>query len=106
MKEEASIKIKNWINGRSCDDGVTSWFDKHNPHSEELLCEVANSPAAVVGVAVNQAQLAFFEVGETLGKDYTIKGKYQVDKDLNKTKKKWIPDNMLPKMWKDREVLK
>lgn len=61
MKEEASIKIKNWINGRSCDDGVTSWFDKHNPHSEELLCEVANSPAAVVGVAVNQAQLAFFE---------------------------------------------
>lgn len=50
------------------------------------------------------AQLAFFEVGETLGKDYTIKGKYQVDKDLKKTKKKWVPDNMLPKMWKDREV--
>ena len=50
------------------------------------------------------AQLAFFEVGETLGKDYSVEGKYQVDNDLNKLKKRWTPDEMLPKMWKDREV--
>jgi len=50
------------------------------------------------------AQVAFFEVASILDKDYTTKGKYQVGFDLKKIKKSWRPDDMLPKMWQDREV--
>lgn len=50
------------------------------------------------------AQLAFFEVGVTLGGDYSLKGKYQSTTDLEELRRGWKPDDMLPKMWKDREV--
>jgi dCTP deaminase len=50
------------------------------------------------------AQIVFFEVGEILSKDYVNEGKYQTDTDIEKLKKQWVPESMLPKMWKDREV--
>lgn len=50
------------------------------------------------------AQIAFFEVDPILNKDYTGNGKYQETKELVKIKKNWKPEQMLPKMWKDREV--
>lgn len=50
------------------------------------------------------AQMAFFEVGPILGKQYSGNGKYQKEDELNKIKKSWKPDDMLPKMWKDKEV--
>lgn len=50
------------------------------------------------------AQIAFFEVGETEVKDYSETGKYQTQTDLKKLKKNWKPEDMIPKMWRDREI--
>lgn len=56
------------------------------------------------------AQIAFFEVeplqhNHNAG-DYHKKedSKYQSTLDLKKLKREWEPEDMLPKMWKDREV--
>jgi len=56
----------------------------------------------VVGRRV--AQMAFFEVAPTSGEDYSRTGKYQTTKDLKEIEANWRPEDMLPKMWKDREV--
>ena len=50
------------------------------------------------------AQLVFFETGEILEKDYSKEGKYQTSPDLKKLIKDWDPGNMLPKLYKDREI--
>jgi len=50
------------------------------------------------------AQITFFEVGQTLKGDYSHEGKYQTEEDIEVIKANWKPDDMLPKMWKDREV--
>lgn len=56
----------------------------------------------VVGRRV--AQMAFFEVGSVISTDYVSAGKYQLSQDLKEIKRNWNPDNMLPKMWRDREL--
>jgi dCTP deaminase len=52
------------------------------------------------------AQIVFFETGEIDSKDYTSKGKYQIDDSMSKIKKDWKPESMLPKLYKDREIKK
>jgi dCTP deaminase len=50
------------------------------------------------------AQIAFFQVDQFTGENYAQGGKYQIQEDLDKIKKSWLPHSMLPQMWKDREV--
>ncbi|MEK6857640.1 MAG: hypothetical protein AABX39_03565, partial [Nanoarchaeota archaeon] len=57
----------------------------------------------VVGRRIGQ--LVFFEVEPILNKDYTKTGKYCGSLDVEELKIKWTPEEMLPKMWKDREVV-
>lgn len=52
------------------------------------------------------AQMIFFETGPIAGDDYTKKGKYNTTTDLNKLKKEWKPEMMLPQLWKDRDIKK
>ncbi len=52
------------------------------------------------------AQLVFFEVEPILDKTYAQTGKYQTTSSLQDMQKNWTPDAMIPKMWKDREVVK
>lgn len=53
------------------------------------------------------AQMAFFEVEPIgAGDEYAQQGKYQTSAELADVKKLWQPSDMLPKMWKDREVAK
>lgn len=52
------------------------------------------------------AQIAFFDVGPTIGQDYSLDGKYQTSADVDELREIWKPDDMLPKMWKDRELRK
>lgn len=70
--------------------------------------EVANTINRPIPLVAGRriSQLAFFEVGQILGKDYTATGKYQTSADIEQIKITWTPDQMLPKMWKDREVSK
>lgn len=50
------------------------------------------------------AQIVFFEVGSTNGRNYGDEGKYQAGSDVAKLENNWSPDDMLPKMWNDREA--
>lgn len=59
------------------------------------------SSPLVVGRRIGQ--LVFFEVEPILNKDYTKTGKYCGSLDVEELKAKWTPEEMLPKMWKDRE---
>lgn len=67
-----------------------------------------NSRHYIIPLVVGRriAQIAFFEVGMTQGVDYSNSGKYQTSSDLSSLKSSWTPDDMLPKMWKDREIIK
>lgn len=54
-------------------------------------------------VSERVGQIAFFEV-EPLKGDYAVEsGKYQSTTDLKELKKLWRPEDMLPKLWKDRQ---
>jgi len=58
----------------------------------------------VVGRRVGQ--IAFFEVEPIVnsGRDYSSTGKYQSGEDLEKLMSKWTPEQMLPRMFMDRET--
>lgn len=52
------------------------------------------------------AQLTFEETEPISADDtYSAKGKYQTTASIAELKKNWKPEDMLPKMWKDREVV-
>ncbi len=50
------------------------------------------------------AQIVFFAVEPIKEKNYVAEGKYQTSNDLTQIKREWVPDAMLPKMWKDKEI--
>ncbi len=52
------------------------------------------------------AQLVFMDTGPILdkGKDYAAKGKYQSSQLLEELQAEWKPEDMLPKLWKDRDA--
>lgn len=49
------------------------------------------------------AQMIFQRTGPTR-QTYSLKGKYQTYPDLDSLVAHWKPEDMLPKMWKDREI--
>jgi deoxycytidine triphosphate deaminase len=50
------------------------------------------------------AQIIFFETGPVLDTDYTKAGKYQTSQNIKELKKAWKPQDMLPKLYKDRDI--
>lgn len=50
------------------------------------------------------AQIVFFETGPILKDDYAKEGKYQETDILADVMKSWKPEDMLPKLWKDRDI--
>eukprot|EP00026_Physarum_polycephalum_P013937 Phypoly_transcript_14398.p2 GENE.Phypoly_transcript_14398~~Phypoly_transcript_14398.p2 ORF type:complete len:104 (+),score=8.59 Phypoly_transcript_14398:561-872(+) len=52
------------------------------------------------------AQLVFFDSEGILDKSYEKSGKYQTTDDLETLQKNWTPYDMLPKMYKDKEIRK
>lgn len=51
------------------------------------------------------AQIVFMETGELNSRaDYTASGKYQTTADLEKLKKEWRPEMMLPRLDRDRDI--
>lgn len=69
-----------------------------------------NSKQYIIPLVVGRriAQLVFFETGPILeAKDnYTATGKYASSTDLTELKKNWRPSDMLPKLYKDRDIKK
>lgn len=54
-------------------------------------------------VGMRVAQIKFYEVEPIRDSDYSKTGKYQDVEGLDMLKKKWKPESMLPKLYKDRE---
>lgn len=50
------------------------------------------------------AQIIFFETGPIRGADYNASGKYGSTKSVEQMVKDWKPEDMIPKMWKDRDI--
>lgn len=50
------------------------------------------------------AQIVFFETDPITDRDYTQTGKYQTLRHLSDMQAAWKPEDMLPKMYLDREV--
>ena len=59
MIQNKKIKVINWINGEETEEGISSWLDKFNPHSGELLCQVADSSEPQIQMAVSSAEESF-----------------------------------------------
>ncbi|MCI0597626.1 deoxycytidine triphosphate deaminase [Candidatus Parcubacteria bacterium] len=49
------------------------------------------------------AQLIFFETGPILASDYAAHGKYASSTNVKKLAKMWKPEDMLPRLWRDRD---
>jgi alpha-ketoglutaric semialdehyde dehydrogenase len=58
------LRIPNWINGHESKPVGDSWMDKFNPHSGELLCQVADSTLVDVSAAITAADAAFSDWSE------------------------------------------
>ena len=56
----------------------------------------------VVGRRV--AQIIFFKTGKILDRDYSKEGKYQTHSRIEKMKREWKPEMMLPRLYKDSEI--
>jgi len=73
-----------------------------NRWTMEIKNELSVPNLLIVGERI--AQIAFYQVDPINGGDYSKEeGKYQTSSDLEELKRKWIPEAMLPKLWKDRE---
>jgi len=59
------LKVINWINGEETDAGINSWLKKYNPHTGELLNEVADSSAEQIELTIRIAKQAFIGWSET-----------------------------------------
>lgn len=100
MKARSSMG-RNFIEVCKC----AGWGDVG--YTNRWTMEITNNSrdfAIPLVVGRRLAQIVFFEVGEILTDDYIRSGKYQNEVNINKLKSKWKPEDMLPKMWKDREV--
>lgn len=72
-----------------------------NRWTMEIKNELPCNNFLIVGEAV--AQITLFEVDPVKG-DYALEGgKYQRTTDMELLKKTWTPEQMLPKLWMDRQ---
>jgi dCTP deaminase len=67
-----------------------------------------NSTHHVIPLVVGRriAQIVFYETGEILSHDYSKFGKYQSTSNIKELKKIWKPEDMLPKLYNDRDIKK
>ncbi len=102
MKARSSMG-RNFIEVCKC----AGWGDVG--YTNRWTMEITNNSShyaipLVVGRRI--AQIIFFETGAILKKDYTKSGKYQSSQAVSEMKKQWKPQDMLPKLYKDREIKK
>src|SRR3989344_7846456 len=104
MKARSSLG-RNFIEVCKC----AGWGDVG--YTNRWTMEITNisryySIPLVVGRRI--AQIVFYETGKIISGDYTTitNSKYQATGNLKDLKKKWKPEDMLPKLWKDRDIKK
>ena len=121
---ESILGHTNEFIGSSCDHITTTMFARSSAGRNFLeVCRCAgqgdigycnrwtmeitnNSQCYTIPLVVGRriAQIEFFET-EPLGASYSEEGKYQTTADLDEMRKTWKPEDMLPKMYDDWEVI-
>jgi dCTP deaminase len=69
--------------------------------------EITNLSTVIIPLVVGMrvAQIIFHEVTPVASEDlYHQAGKYQTTVDIGKLKKSWQPEDMLPRLYKDRDI--
>lgn len=69
--------------------------------------EITNFSSSIIPLPVGMrvAQIIFHAVTQVkTGDQYEKKGKYQKDLEIEKLKKTWDPSDMIPKLYKDRDL--
>jgi len=102
MKARSSVG-RNFIEVCKC----AGWGDVG--YTNRWTMEITNnSRHYVIPLVVGRrvAQIVFFKTGKIKNEDYTKSGKYQTKSNLKDMIKSWKPADMLPKMWKDKEIQK
>ncbi|MBI2448402.1 hypothetical protein HYV44_02475 [Candidatus Microgenomates bacterium] len=69
--------------------------------------EITNFSTIIIPLVVGMriAQIIFHEVGKIEEKDeYAKRGKYHTHENIEAMKKNWKPEDMLPKLYKDRDI--
>jgi len=102
MKARSSMG-RNFIEVCKC----AGWGDVG--YTNRWTMEITNNSShyaipLVVGRRIGQ--IIFFETGPILERDYTKSGKYQAGTTIKDLRKNWKPQDMLPKLFRDREALK
>ncbi len=102
MKARSSLG-RNFIEVCKC----AGWGDVG--YTNRWTMEITNNSrhyAIPLVVGRRIAQIIFFETGPVLENDYTKTGKYQSSAPLSEIKNSWKPEDMLPKLYNDRETKK
>lgn len=104
MKARSSMG-RNFINVCKC----AGWGDVG--YTNRWTMEISNSSKnymipLIVGRRI--AQIVFFETGPILEQkeNYTLTGKYASSEDIAVLKKNWKPQDMIPKLYLDRDIKK
>jgi dCTP deaminase len=104
MKARSSMG-RNFINVCKC----AGWGDVG--YTNRWTMEISNSSKnymipLIVGRRI--AQIVFFETGPILeqNENYTTTGKYSSSEDIKVLEKKWKPQDMIPKLYLDRDIQK
>lgn len=68
--------------------------------------EITNYTKHVIPLVVGRriAQIVFFETGDIENDGYEVKGKYQTTANIEELQRNWKPDDMLPRLYKDRDI--
>lgn len=102
MKARSSMG-RDFINVCKC----AGWGDVG--YTNRWVMEISNaSQHYIIPLVVGRriAQLVFFDVGPIEKSSYITGGKYQSTDDVEKLKKTWKPEMMLPRLWADRDIKK
>jgi len=102
MKARSSLG-RNFIEVCKC----AGWGDVG--YTNRWTMEITNNSrhyAIPLVVGRRIAQIIFFETGPILKSDYTKTGKYQSGASFVSMKASWKPEDMLPKLYSDRETKK
>lgn len=101
MKARSSMG-RNFIEVCKC----AGWGDVG--YTNRWTMEITNNSDCYVPLIVGRriAQIVFFRTGDLFTNDYVNQAdsKYASSREVEELKRKWTPEEMLPKMWKDREA--
>jgi dCTP deaminase len=100
MKARSSMG-RNFIRVCSC----SGWGDVGYTNRWTMEIENVSKYAIPLVVGRRIAQIVFLETGDTYDRNYVHDdGKYQSSVDVDELMRNWVPEDMIPKLYMDRDI--